>query len=378
MNRHIYFLCGAKDFHAMDKFRLTADAVGVDNITLITDTFEGEGQQCLVRPEYRVKPLLVIDRFTLARPSYLADIWRNIVKLAFLPLQTLRLRRLRGEVSQAVVHAVPIYYMVLCWLAGIRFVGTPQGSEVLVRPGRSWAYRFFARRALRSAATVIVDSNAMRDAVRLLADREAMVVKNGFDTAAALAAQAAAQTANEPRVRVVSMRGCQPLYRLHRIVAARDAARVQPAIDFAYPAFAGNYLAAVRSRARPDDAFHGMLPREQLYRMFARALLAVSIPTSDSSPRSVYEAIFCGAIVALTAEGFYDELPACMRARVCLVDLDDPQWFDKAIEFARERSQTPYAPSPEALALCDQQALIRRIVAEVYGLRGAAPAESGG
>lgn len=368
MTRHIYFLCGAKDFHAMDKVHLTATVVGVENVTLVSDTFEGEGQTSLVRPGYRVKPLVVIDRYTLPTPGRLADLWRNFVKLVFLPLQILQLRGLRHEIRDAVVHAVPIYYMVLCWIARIPFVGTPQGSEVLERPYVSRTYRFFAVRALRAATVVIVDSVAMRDAVRKLAGRDAIVVKNGFDTKHALGAQTAAT-----RDRVVSMRGFQPLYRIAEIASARNASSARPPIDFVYPLYDDGYVATVRALAGPDDVFHGMVSREALYRLFSRALLAVSIPSSDSSPRSVYEAIFCGAIVALARQGYYDELPDCMKERIVLVDLADPLWLERALAFARERIGTHYRPSPEALALCDQNTLIRRIVDTVYEI----PADAG-
>ena len=86
-----------------------------------------------------------------------------------------------------------------------------------------------------------------------------------------------------------------------------------------------------------------------------RALLVVSVPRSDSSPRSVYESIFAGAAVAVADNAYIAALPACMRARLLVVDPTDPSWLDSALAAARELTAIPYTPTEDALDRFDQR-----------------------
>ena len=103
-----------------------------------------------------------------------------------------------------------------------------------------------------------------------------------------------------------------------------------------------------------------------MYAEMGRAALIVSVPRSDSSPRSVYEAIFAGACVAATDNPWIDALPPCMRARVRVVDLGDPDWLDDALAWALRQGASQYVPSREALEQFDQRSSMRRVAEEFY------------
>ena len=98
-----------------------------------------------------------------------------------------------------------------------------------------------------------------------------------------------------------------------------------------------------------------------MYNIFFSTLLAKSIPISDSSPRSVYEAIFCGCIVAITWHPFFDDLPKCMQERVVIVNIEDEYWFDKAIEAAKQLTVNPFIPTEDALKIFDQSQAFKKI-----------------
>ena len=66
-----------------------------------------------------------------------------------------------------------------------------------------------------------------------------------------------------------------------------------------------------------------------LYQFLSEAVAVFSIPVSDSSPRSVYEAIFCGTCVITTYKQWIELLPRCMRSRVLIVDIEKKDWFKK-------------------------------------------------
>lgn len=135
--------------------------------------------------------------------------------------------------------------------------------------------------------------------------------------------------------------------------------------DFFYPFWEDEYRAGVSAKFRNDDVDLGRLTKVKMYKLLASTLLAISIPKSDSSPRTVYEAIFCGCCVAVTYNSYVEALPECMRARVFIVDLEDKQWLDKAIRFAEMTARESYKPSAKALKLYDQRNSMR-IVADTF------------
>lgn len=362
--KRLVFICGAKDFHAMDKFHLTAEILGHDHVTLVTDTFEGEGQKSLIKPEDEVVSLYVIDRFTYSTQTMVSNIWRNALKIGILPFQVWRLRRIFANNEYVILHAIPMYYMLLCYFARIRYIGTPQGSEVLVRLNRSKIYKYFAAKAITGAEKIIVDSMAMKETIKSLFGVESLLIKNGFKTSLALSLQAE----EKKRSRILSIRGFHELYRISEIVSARNRSHSKPILDFVYAAKDEDYSKNIKNILYPNDEIHGTLSRENLYSLMAKTLLVISIPASDSSPRSVYESIFCGAIVAMTYSGYYDELPQCMRNRIYLVNLDNETWFDEALEFAHYVVKKRYNPSLEALEMCDQSKLINKVIKVAYDL----------
>jgi hypothetical protein len=253
--------------------------------------------------------------------------------------------------------------MVLCRVAGVPFVGTPQGSEILIRPKRSVVYRWFAKRALQAADTVTVDSVAMAEAVLELSGREAVVVQNGIDVAAIR--QTAANRGG--RAGILSIRGVSPNYRLGALLSARARLGVRPPLTLAYPFWDATELARVRAAMIPGDRDLGRLGRADLYQEMGRALLVVSVPSSDSSPRSVYEAVFSGACVAVTANPYLEALTPCMRSRIVVVDLTEAQWLDRALALAESIVAVPYEPTAEALDLFDQRRSMQRVADRYYG-----------
>jgi hypothetical protein len=80
----------------------------------------------------------------------------------------------------------------------------------------------------------------------------------------------------------------------------------------------------------------------------------------------VYEANFAGSVVAATSAPWLDALTDCMQKRVFRVDLEDPAWLSKAIDFATSCSSERYLPSPEAMAHFDQEQSMRMLVSRIY------------
>lgn len=360
----IVFLCGARDFHAMDWFRSAQQTLPNDRLCVLTDLIAGEGFADLRRPGDRVFELFILDPLLLRTPSTLANVWRNVLKLLVLPLQVWLLRRFDRRHPDARYFCHSMYYLFLAWAAGVRFVGTPQGSDVLIKPYRSRAYRFFAVRSLRAARYVTVDSQPMRDRIRELAGVEAEVIQNGIDVRSILASAQLSRGAAAPERRLIlSIRGFTPLYRIGEIIAARNRSLRSSSVPLAlrYPFYEDEYRRTTLPMVRHEDLDVGRVEVEEIPRLFSEARLVVSIPASDSSPKSVYEAIFHGCVVAVTHHPYVDDLPACMRSRLVVVDLSDPNWLDKALERATTILRQPYVPSPEAVSTFDKIESFKRV-----------------
>ncbi|MDB9800505.1 hypothetical protein OAB91_01460, partial [Alphaproteobacteria bacterium] len=165
---------------------------------------------------------------------------------------------------------------------------------------------------------------------------------------------------------IVSIRGLRALYRIDRIFDARDALLRITGIHLIYPAADLDYKNKLEPRLLNIDADFGTLDKPSMYELLRRSKLVISIPETDSSPRSVYEAIFAGAAAAVTKSPYLDELPACMSKRIIVVDLDNIYWMAEALEFADDIVSKKYIPSQEALHMCDSRTTMQKISDSFY------------
>ena len=352
----IVFLCGARDYHAMDWYRSALKLFPKREILILTDLIAGEGFKKLINDSDSVHRLLVLDRLLFTNQSRIGNYWRNLLKLLVFPVQVILLKRFANQHPHAIYHAHSMYYLWLACAAQVPYVGTPQGSDVLIKPYKSTLYRLASRLSLRQAKSITVDSWKMAKAVNEIAGVRAVIIQNGVDIAAISQQKLVVSSDNGSRNLVVSMRAITPLYRIEEIVRARNQAKCEQLqmLHFIYPFYESEYLSRIKGLLHDSDRDLGRVTREMMYRLFFRAKLVISIPSSDSSPRSVYEAVFCGAVVAVTYHPYIDALPACMKARILVVDLHDELWLPKALREAQSIVQVPFHPSREALDTYNQ------------------------
>lgn len=361
--RKIIFIGAARDFHAVDWYRTVKKVCPENEVYLATDLIESEGHARIVTEEDSLIYLYNIDKFLFKNQSSFSDVWRNICKLLFFPMQVKCLKRLAKENSDAVFHAHTMYYMFLSWRAGIKYIGTPQGPEILIRPYTSKIYKYFTIKSLMAADRVTVDSVNLQNGIRKLCGKEVDLVQNGIDVAQI---QRTVKDSGE-RNAISSIRGMYPLYRIYEIVEARNrTAPEQPLVLF-YPFWEDGYKDKIsKMLSSADTDLARILVKTDMYRLMAQTYLVISIPESDSSPRSVYESIFCGCCVAVTYNPWIENLPACMRKRVYVIELEDENWFKKAIAHAKTVSSEPFIPSEEAMDMFDQDRSMRKMADLFY------------
>ncbi|TCV10493.1 glycosyltransferase involved in cell wall biosynthesis [Sphingobacterium alimentarium] len=360
MENKIVFLCGARDFHAMDWYKSAKEEVKSHEVVLLTDLIQGEGFKKIIDDTDKVYELLILDKFLFKKQSKIGHIWRNLLKLMVLPIQVKKLKNFAKQYPNSKFHAHSMYYLWLGWLAKVDFVGTPQGSDILLKPNRSKFYRNLADKSMNAAKAITVDSENMKKGVKEISGVNAHIIQNGIDLKSIKEKVDTFQ--NQKRETVLSIRGFTALYRIEDLVTARNHAKNFYPISFIYPFAEQQYEEVVK--LNENDKKIGRVDRNTMYDILSKTLLVVSIPYSDSSPRSVYESIFCGAAVAITYNAYYDILPSCMKKRIILIDLEKGNWFEDAIEEAKEITSQTYQPSDEALDMFDQ----RRSFKKVYEL----------
>jgi hypothetical protein len=324
----------------------------------MTDLIEGEGFPKLVDNEDCVKKLYILDRLLSKNYSDTGNIWRNILKILLIPLQIIIIRFYLKDIVNPFIFAHSTYYVFLARFSGVRYVAFPQGSEVLVRPFRSKLYKMFARFSLRTASAVIVDSIAMQTKLKELYGFDSNVIQNGI----AIPSIRQLNIGDSRRSKVTSARGIDKNYRTIELLEERRMNYSELSLSICYPFANSGYLNLVRAYFTLNDEVHGKLDRNQLYSLFKRSYAVISIPESDSSPRSVYEAIFCGAAVICSYSSYIDDLPKCMRSRLIIVDPSGCNWLENALEEAMHISNDQYLPSEDALNRFDQVISMKSIL----------------
>ena len=358
MNKNLVFLCGARDFHAMDWYRSAQEVIPSNKLSILTDLIEGEGFKKIISEDDRVDRMLIIDCLLFKNQSSLADIWRNIIKLLLLPIQVFLLRLHSKKNPNSIYYAHGMYYIWLGYFANVNFIGTPQGSEILIRPFKSKFYKFLAKKSMHAATFITVDSNKMKSKCEEISSVTPHVIQNGIDLSLILE-QNKVSVKSSNRTKVISIRGLTKLYRINEILVSREK---QPPLTFIYPFYDSLYKSEVIQLMSNSDEDIGRVDREVMYKLLRKSIMVVSIPSSDSSPRSVYEAIFCGSVVCITYHPYYDLLPRCMKERIIIVDINDKFWFMNAFEKAKKICKNEFQPDNESLDLFDQRKSFRRIL----------------
>ncbi len=364
MNKAIIFVCDSRDYHAMDWFHVVRDVCREHVVAVATDILDQSSEKSLIRPHDHIICLYDINKWLFKRQTLVGDIWRNLVKLCTAPLQITGIRKLVKANPEAIFHAHSMYYIFLCWLARIKYVATPMGSDVLIRPDESITYKYLTKKSLSAAAIITVDSAKLRDKVFEISGAASKVIQNGIDVAEI----SSFKNDMAERNKIVSIRGFYPNYQIEKLLSSRNFMKSPVGVTFIYPFYEDSYRAKLKSDFIIGDEDLGRLTKEELYKLLWNTSLVVSIPESDSSPRSVYEAIFCGCAVAVTYSPWITSLPQCMFDRLIVVDLDDMEWLEKAISRANTIINTKFIPSQEALNTFDQVASMKLVCKEIYNL----------
>ncbi len=189
------------------------------------------------------------------------------------------------------------------------------GSDLLLAPRRAWRYRMLIRWALRQADAIVCVSETLAQAARSLGADPARVevVPWGVDLTVfhpaprSIAARHAWGLETGPVV--VSVRAMRPLYNPLVIAQAIPHILSQvPRAQFVVRTYAADAQCLARFRSLVAQAgaeervsYVGELPDDRAIAELYRASdIAISVPSSDGLPQSVFEAMACGVVPVLS------------------------------------------------------------------------------
>jgi glycosyltransferase involved in cell wall biosynthesis len=184
------------------------------------------------------------------------------------------------------------------WRLRGQIVGSAWGSDILVTPKQSAAYRWLTQQVLRGCVLTTSDSQHMATEMQRLGAREVMVFPFGLE-------RMPPPPAYKEPWRCFANRALEPLYRPERVLQVFKAlAASQPDAELIV-ANEGSLRAPMEDAVVAQGLSHrvrfvGRLGADEQDRQYAQATWYLSLPASDSVSVSVLEAMAHGCIPILS------------------------------------------------------------------------------
>lgn len=231
-----------------------------------------------------------------------------------LPLIIKELKKIIKKISPDIIHAHMItpcgLWAALCGFHP--FVITPQGSDVIILARENLIYKLITRFVLKKADIITSDSFVLQDAIYECGGKQSKthIIQNGVD----LTVFKPGNYKNAIRERhgfgdaplILSNRGITPLYNIDCIIKSIPSVlQTFPDAKFlfcySYSSLVPDLKKLASSLGVSDSIiFNGFVKYEDMPFYQAAADINVSVPSSDSSPSSVYEAMACGTPVIIS------------------------------------------------------------------------------
>ncbi len=363
-NNNFIFLCGLRDFHAIDWLRSFEKNFPDYKYVIICDTIEAEGEKSLVQKHDEVKKLFIIDKFLFKSKNKFSNIFRNSIKLFLSPIQLILLYITIKKYKNPIIFANGAYFIFLASLLNIKFVANPIGSEILIRPFKSVFYKYFLKLSLQKATLITLDSFKMKILVKELFNLDSHVIQNGIDLDKILNFRNSLDQEKKYNFRsqYTSIRAITPLYNIDDIILTRNrSTNNNLQLDFIYPFFDLNYKSKCFENLIASDRDLGRLDDLTYYRQLWVSKIVFSIPYSDASPKSVYESIFLGCVVVVKKLEYLEMLPRAMKDRILVVDLNNVNWFDDAIRKAEIILKDDFIPDKDSVNFVNRDISVNRL-----------------
>ena len=216
------------------------------------------------------------------------------------------------------------------------------GSDIIIGAQKNAIYRHMAKRAFDKSHTIAGDSVLLQKrGFEINARRNRnYVIQNGVDSSIFYPQVNSLKQefdVGDDEVLLFSPRAITPLYNIDTIIEALydlKEMKLRFKCMFSF-AFGGDYYSRLQRRVKAlglDDyvIWLGYVRYEDMQLYYNASDIVISVPSSDSSPKSVYEAMFCGTPVIISDLEWSHELLNQLEC-VCRVDAGDAAQLADAI-----------------------------------------------
>jgi len=247
-------------------------------------------------------------------PPLLETKSRHFNKLISLFFYASCIKKIIREYDIDIIHCVAIYYAFLATFVKTdkQIIYTQQGSELLIRAKKSKFYKYMANRVFRRVNIVTGDSKVIQKAGLDCGapKKNNYIIQNGVDLDLFTFnknEQLNIQDSSRP-VRLYSPRGIIPLYNIDTIIDALSLLKNNYNLNFICQftfGFGDEYLDGYKEKASRLSVnefieWVGYVDHTEMPKYYSKNDVVISIPSSDSSPRSVYESMACGTPVVVS------------------------------------------------------------------------------
>ena len=184
-------------------------------------------------------------------------------------------------------------------------VFTPMGSDVILHAQNNFIYRYMAKRAFKKADIVTSDSKLLQKkgyAVGAKKDNN-YIIQNGVDSKMFFPKENGIKkllNIEEEDILLFSPRGLDDIYNIEYILKSISELRnenytIRCMISYGFGEAKLQKLKKLILKYNIEDniIWIGSLEYHQMPEYYNAADIVLSVPSSDSSPKSVYEAMFC-------------------------------------------------------------------------------------
>jgi glycosyltransferase involved in cell wall biosynthesis len=245
---------------------------------------------------------LIINFFKIDSKSLL-----HFNKLVSIKIFANHIRTIILKESIDIIHCHSLFYGFLSSFVKTKvpIIFTPMGSDIIIHAHKNRFYNYMAKRTFNACQIVTGDSKLIqRKGIALGASKlNNYVIQNGVDSNIFFPENNSIKKKfglSKDDLLLFSPRAIDPLYNIDIIIdsiAILVNKKINVKCMFSY-AFGDNYLQSLKSKVEhygilDNIIWLGYLSYEQMAKFYNAADIIISIPKSDSSPRSVYEGMFC-------------------------------------------------------------------------------------
>ena len=213
-----------------------------------------------------------------------------------------------------IVHAHSLYYgYIASFIRGnIQIIFTPMGSDIIINAQSNIIYKYMARKSFLRANVLTGDSILLqKKGLNVGANiKNNFIIQNGVDTSIFFPKVNDLKTkygVNSNETLIFSPRGLTPIYNIDIIIKSIHnliKKNYKIKIMISHP-FGDEYSRKIKEIIthyciEDNVIWLGRLNYHQMAQHYNAADIVVSLPSSDSSPKSVYEAMFCRKPVVVT------------------------------------------------------------------------------